>query len=128
MRISESMIRRIINEETKRVLREGSFPEEIEAVYGEEPPSEMEDEFSSSRSHVASNSMDPTGLVEKYMTDIEDLFKGGYDHDDSMDEAESMIDDLCENLKDSMHIWLREYLMENEMDRGEYERDMAEDR
>lgn len=124
MRLKESVIRRIIKEEAKRVIREAAFPEEVEAVYGKPPP-EMEDEFSSSHS---SNSMDPVGLVEKYMTDIEDLFRGGYDHEDSMSEAEGMIDDLCENLKDSMHIWLREYLMENEADRGEYERDMAEDR
>jgi hypothetical protein len=127
MKLTESKIRRIINEEAKRVLREGAFPEEIEAVYGKPPP-KMEAEFSSSWSPTVTNSMDPVGLLEKYMTDIEDLFKGGYDHDDSMAEAEDMIDDLCENLKDSMHIWLREYLMENEADRGEYERDMAEDR
>jgi len=124
MSLSESKIRRIISEEAKRVLREGAFPEEVEAVYGKPPP-EMEDEFSSFHS---SNTMDPVGLVEKYMTNIEDLFVGGYDHEDSMSEAEGLIDDLCEELKDSMHMWLRSYLMENEADRGEHERDMAEDR
>lgn len=124
MRLKESVIRRIIKEETKRVMREGAFPEEVEAVYGKPPP-EMEDEFSSSHS---SNSMDPTGLVEKYMTEIEDLFVGGYDPDDAMSEAEGMIDDLCEELKDSMHMWLRSYLREEQVTRGEYERDMEEDR
>ena len=120
MRLNESTIRRIIKEEAKRVMREGSFPEEVEAVYGKEPPSEQHDEPSSK--------MDPTGLVEKYMIDIEDLFVGGYDPDDAMSEAESMIDDLCEELKDSMHMWLREYLMDNEMDRAEYANDMEDDR
>jgi hypothetical protein len=124
MRLKESVIRKIIKEEAKRVMREAAFPEEVEAVYGKPPP-EMEDEFSSSHS---SSTMDPVGLVEKYMTHIEDLFVGGYDHEDSMSEAEGMIDDLCEELKDSMHIWLREHLMENEADRGEHDRDMAEDR
>ena len=124
MRLKESVIRRIIKEEAKRVMREGAFPEEVEAVYGKPPP-EMEDEFSSSHS---SNSMDPTGLVEKYMTEIEDLFVGGYDPDDAMSEAEGMIDDLCEELKDSMHMWLRSYLREEQVTRGEYERDMEEDR
>jgi len=120
MRVKESMIRRIIKEEAKRVLREGSFPEEIEAVYGEEPSSEMRDDPSSK--------MDPTGLVEMYMTHIEDLFAEGDDPDDAMSEAEGMIDDLCEELKDSMHMWLRSYLREEQGVGGEYERDMAEDR
>jgi hypothetical protein len=127
MRLTESKIRRIINEEAKRALREGAFPEEVEAVYGKPPP-KMETEFSSSWSPTVTNSMDPVGLVEKYMTDIEDLFKGGYDHDDAMSEAEGMISDLCENLEDSMHEWLRVTVMENEADRAEQERDMAEDR
>ena len=120
MRIKESMIRRIIKEEAKRVLREGSFPEEIEAVYGKEPSSEMRDDSSSK--------MDPPGLVEMYMTHIEDLFAGGDDPDDAMSEAEGMIDDLCEELKDSMHMWLRSHLGEEQSARGEYESDMAEDR
>ena len=120
MRISESMIRRIIKEEAKRAMSEGSFPEEIEAVYGKEPPSEMRDESSSK--------MDPAGLVEMYMTHIEDLFADGDDPDDAMSEAEGMIDDLCEELKDSMHMWLRSHLREEQGSRGEYESDMAEDR
>jgi hypothetical protein len=111
MRLKESTIRRIIKEEAKRVMREGAFPEEVEAVYGEEPSSEMRDESSSK--------MDPTGLVEMYMTHIEDLFVGGYDPDDAMSEAEGMIDDLCEELKDSMHMWLRSYLREEQATRGE---------
>jgi len=111
MRLKESTIRRIIKEEAKRVMREGAFPEEVEAVYGEEPPSEMRDESSSK--------MDPTGLVEMYMTHIEDLFVGGYDPDDAMSEAEDMIDDLCEELKDSMHMWLRSYLREEQAERDE---------
>jgi len=127
MKLTESKIRRIIKEEAKRVMREGAFPEEVEAVYGKPPP-EMEDEFSSSWSPTVTNSMDPTGLVEKYMTEIEDLFVGGYDPDDAMSEAEGMIDDLCEELKDSMHMWLRSYLREEQVARDEYERDMAEDR
>ena len=102
MRITESMIRRIIKEETKRVIKENE--------------ADVEDK------------MDPTGLVEMYMTNIEDLFVGGYDPDDAMSEAEDMIDDLCEELKDSMHMWLRSYLREEQAERGEYERDMAEDR
>ena len=120
MRISESMIRRIIKEEAMRAMSEGSFPEEIEAVYGKEPSSEMRDESSSK--------MDPTGLVEMYMTHIEDLFADGDDPDDAMSEAEGMIDDLCEELKDSMHTWLRSYIREEQSARGEYESDMAEDR
>jgi len=119
MKMKESKIRRIIMEEAKRVLREGAFPEELEAAYGKPPP-EMHGESSSK--------MDPTGLVEKYMTNIEDLFVGGYDPDDAMSEAEGMIDDLCEELKDSMHMWLRSYLREEQVARGEYERDMEEDR
>jgi len=96
------MIRRIIKEETKRVIKENE--------------ADVEDK------------MDPTGLVEMYMTHIEDLFVGGYDPDDAMSEAERMIDDLCEELKDSMHMWLRSYLREEQAARGEYKRDMAEDR
>lgn len=131
MRISESAIRRIIKEEAKRVMREGAFPEEVEAVYGKPPPEDREEhERFAHETHESSSShsMDPTGLLERYMTEIEDLFVGGYDHDDAMYEAEGMIDDLCEELKDSMHMWLRSYLAEEQIARGEYESDMEEDR
>jgi hypothetical protein len=30
-----------------------------------------------------------------------------------------MIDDLCEELKDSMHMWLRSYLREEQAERDE---------
>jgi len=102
MRITESMIRRIIKEEAKRVIKE----------------SEEE----------AENLMDPVGLVERYMTDIEDLFMGGYDHDEAMDEANDMIDDLCKNLGGSMRSWLMDYLRDDQMPRAEFEDDMEEDR
>jgi hypothetical protein len=39
MKITESKIRQIIREEARRVLREGAFPEEVEAVYGKPTPS-----------------------------------------------------------------------------------------
>ena len=106
MKLTESTIRRIVKEEAKRVIREGH----------------------EEGGHSMGGPKDPTGLVEKYMTHIEDLFVGGYDPDDAMSEAEGMIDDLCEELKDSMHMWLREYLMDNEMDRAEYANDMEDDR
>ena len=38
MRITRSALRRLIAEESARLLREAAFPEEIEAVYGEAPP------------------------------------------------------------------------------------------
>jgi len=106
MRLTESVIRRIIKEEATRVMREGN-------------PGD---------GSVSSNTMDPVGLVEKYMTDIEDLFKGGYDPDEAKDEASAMINDLCENLEESMHNWLHDYLSDHEMDRAEYESDRLEDR
>lgn len=102
MRITESMIRRIIKEEAKRVIKESEAD--------------------------AENKMDPVGLVEKYMIDIEDLFKGGYDHDDAMDEAEQMIEDLCFNMNNAMHDWLMDYLKDNDADRAEYEMDAEYDR
>lgn len=102
MKITESMIRRIIKEETKRVIKENE--------------------------EVGSDDTDFTGLIERYMTDIEDLFVGGYDHEDAMDEASGMIDDLCENIKDKMHEWLRVHLMDAESDRAEYQRDAEHDR
>lgn len=102
MRIAESMIRRIIKEEARRVISES------EADVG--------------------NRMDPVGLVERYMIDIEDLFVDGYDHESAMSEASGMIDDLCENLKDSMYDWLMDHLNDNRPARAEYDRDMEEDR
>ena len=102
MRITESTIRRIIKQEAKRVIRESD--EDV------------------------GNKMDPVGLVEKYMTDIEDLFKGGYDHDDAMDEANDMIEDLCFNMNNAMQEWLMDYLKDNHADRAEYEMDAEYDR
>jgi hypothetical protein len=99
MRLTESTIRRIIKEESKRALNEQMLER-----------------------------MDPVGLVERYMTDIEGLFKGGYDPDDAKLEASDMIDDLCENLKDSMHNWLMDYVRDEEMSRAEYANDMEGDR
>jgi hypothetical protein len=71
---------------------------------------------------------DPVGFLEMHMTHIEDLFKGGYDHDEAMDEASDMIEDLCFDLNNVMHEWLMDYLKDNEMDRAEYANDMEDDR
>ena len=101
MKLTESTIRRIIKQEAKRVLNEN------EDMGGPK---------------------DPVGFLEMHMTHIEDLFKGGYDHDDAMDEASDMIEDLCFNLNNVMHEWLMDYLKDNEMDRAEYDNDMEDDR
>lgn len=101
MRITESMIRRIIKEESKRIIKEG------EADVG--------------------SRMDPVGLVEKYMTHIEDIFTGGYDPEDAKIEASEAIDDLCDELRDSMHNWVMDTLHDAQAGRAEYERDMEED-
>jgi predicted transcriptional regulator len=118
MRLNESTIRRIIKEEAKRVMREGDEDDDIPE-------------------------MDAEGIIERYMIDIKDLFKGGYDPDDAMSEAEMMIDDMCEHLRDHMNKQtekfiddtrtksfneIMDYLREDQMDRSEYERDMEEDR
>lgn len=108
MRITESTIRRIIKQEAKRVIREGEG----------ERHSDSE----------TMNHYDPVGFLEMHMTHIEDLFKGGYDHDDAMDEAEGMIEDLCFDLNNVMHDWLMDYLKDNEQDRAEHERDAEYDR
>lgn len=102
MRLTESAIRRIIKEEAKRVIKEG-------------------DEY-------VGYMKDPVGLVERYMTHIEDLFQGDFDPEDAKIEASGLIDDLCENLKDSMHNWVMDTLHEAQAGRAEYDRDMEEDR
>jgi hypothetical protein len=106
MRLNESTIRRIIKEEAKRVIREGH----------------------EEGGHSMGGPKDPVGFLEMHMTHIEDLFKGGYDPDDAMDEASGMIDDLCFDLNNVMHEWLMDYLKDNEMDRAEYANDMEDDR
>ena len=106
MRLKESTIRRIIKEEAKRVIREGH----------------------EEGGHSMGGPKDPVGFLEMHMTHIEDLFKGGYDPDDAMDEASGMIDDLCFDLNNVMHEWLMDYLKDDEMDRAEYANDMEDDR
>jgi hypothetical protein len=44
MRITRSTLRRLIAEESARLLREAAFPEEIEAVYGRGREGEEEEE------------------------------------------------------------------------------------
>lgn len=44
MRITRKEIRGLIMEELHRALSEAAFPEELEGVYGEEPPAEIGDE------------------------------------------------------------------------------------
>lgn len=132
MRISESKIRRIISQEAKRIMREGAFPEEVEAVYGKQPP-EMEDEFSSFGSHSYEeeedeeedeSSADPIGLVNDCMSEIMRSFQDGGD----MHDASSMINDLCENLRNKMHKWAEKRMHNYHTEHGEHLRDMAEDR
>jgi hypothetical protein len=109
MRLTESAIRRIINEEAKKVMREG--------------------EGSGGHEH---DEMDPVGFLEMSMTHIEDLFKGGYDPDDAHEEAESMIADICFDMENVLRNWLYKYLKDDveddAMDRAEFARDMEEDR
>ena len=106
MRLKESTIRRIVKEEAKRVLKESH----------------------EEGGHSMGGPKDPVGFLEMHMTHIEDLFKGGYDHDDAMDEASGMIEDLCFDLNNVMHEWLMDYIKDEEMDRAEYEDDMEDDR
>jgi hypothetical protein len=106
MKLTESTIRRIIKQEAKRVIREGH----------------------EEGGHSMGGPKDPVGFLEMHMTHIEDLFKGGYDHDDAMDEASGMIEDLCFDLNNVMHEWLMDYLKDDEMDRAEYANDMEDDR
>jgi hypothetical protein len=79
MGLSKSTIRRIIKEESKRVLEES---------YSESGPS------------------DPVGILEMGMTHIEDLFGGRRDPDEIKDEASGLIEDICDHLKDSLHDWV----------------------
>jgi hypothetical protein len=106
MRITESMIRRIIKEEAKRVIKEGH----------------------EEGGHSMGGPKDPVGFLEMHMTHIEDLFRGDYDRDEAMDEASGMIEDLCFDLNNVMHDWLEDYVKDEEQDRAEYDRDMEEDR
>jgi hypothetical protein len=106
MRLTESSIRRIINQEAKRVLRES-----------DERHSDSE----------TMNHHDPVGFLERHMTLIEDLFQGGYDHDRAMDEAEGIIEDLCFDLNNVMHDWLMDHLRGDEMDHDEPDADDMED-
>ena len=107
MRLTESAIRRIIKQEAARVLRES-----------DERHSDAE----------TMNHHDPVGFLERHMTLIEDLFRGGYDHDRAMDEAEGIIEDLCFDMNEVMRNWLMDYLKDNEMDRAEYLNDLEDDR
>lgn len=120
MRFAESMIRRIIKEEATRVLCEGSFPEEIEAVYGSPPPEMDDDDIPE---------LDAQGIVERYMIDIEYLMKNtSRDREDTMIEVEGMIEDMCESLKDYVYDWAQETYEGKQMDRAEHSRDVEEDR
>jgi len=48
--------------------------------------------------------------------------------DDAKYEASGLIDDLYEDLRDSMHNWVMDTLNDAQMYRAEYDRDMEEDR
>ena len=99
MRITESMIRRIIKEEANRAINE-----------------QMDER------------MDPVTVLEMGMTHIEDAVRGEDDPRAARIEAEGMIDDICSELKESLHDWLDDYIKDNEQDRAEYERDTEYDR
>jgi hypothetical protein len=71
------MIRSIIKEETKRMIREG-----------------VDD----------AGMMDPVGLVEMYMTRIEDVIKSRRGSASGREVSE-LIEDLCAQLKDAMYDW-----------------------
>lgn len=109
MKLTESAIRRIINEEAKRVLREGEG-------FGDH----------------AQDEMDPVGFLEMSMTHIEDLFKGGSDNEAAFEEAESMINDICFDMENVLRNWLYKHVKDDveddAMDRAEFARDMEEDR
>jgi len=120
MRLKESMIRRIIKEEASRALREAAFPPEAVFDRGVSPPEMDDDDLPE---------MDAEGIRERYMIDIRDLFRGGYDPDDAKSEAAEMIDDMCDHLRRHMDEKTKAYIMnvreaaEQEME--EYLRDMG---
>jgi hypothetical protein len=91
------MMRRIIKEEAKRALREGSFPEEIEAVYGSPPPEMDDDDIPE---------LDFNGIMERYAIDIADMLSRGASRPARVkDEVMGMIDDMCEHLKSYVNDW-----------------------
>jgi hypothetical protein len=83
MKITESKIRQIIREEARRVLREGSFPEEIEAVYGKAPPE---------RSHRSARGSSEDNLRDFLLG----LLGGGIKHRDEAQVIIDMIYGLCD--------------------------------
>jgi hypothetical protein len=89
----------------------------------------MEDEFASFGSHSYEEEEDessagPIGLVNDCMSEImKSLQKGG-----GMHEASSMINDLCEELRDAMLAWAEEHMSDYHAEHGEHLRDMADDR
>ena len=116
MRINESMIRRIIKEEAKRALNEN----ENEEMGGpRDPVYELRGYMADLEEYM--------GVLDRYMLDIEDLFKGGYDHDNAMEEAEGMVADAIERmpkapqLEESFRDWLYDYLKETNQDEDEEE-------
>lgn len=104
MRLTESMIRRIIRQETKRALNEG------DGMYTSE------------------SDRDPSAYVREKMDEIKQMFMGGYDPEEAKDDASAAINDLCDDLRDILHDWLDSYLKDEEQDRAEYDDDMEHDR
>lgn len=79
MRITRSTLRRLIAEESARLLREAAFPEEIEAVYGEAPPEEdgFEDEDDYTYGDDPEEFMDlPAGEIQRRWRDLDEADKG----------------------------------------------------
>lgn len=63
MRITRSTLRRLIAEESARLLREAAFPEEIEAVYGEAPPEDSGGDGIPKMLHVMYRGFRPVFIV-----------------------------------------------------------------
>lgn len=63
MRITRSTLRRLIAEESARLLREAAFPEEIEGVYGEAPPEDEGGDGIPKQLHIMYRGFRPVFIV-----------------------------------------------------------------
>ena len=115
MKLTESAIRKIIKEEAKRALNEN----DMDSTAKRDPVYELRGYMADLEEYM--------GVLDRYMLDIEDLFKGGYDHDNAMEEAEGMVADAIERmpkapqLEESFRDWLYDYLKETNQDEDEEE-------
>jgi len=114
MKITEKQLRKIIQEEASELA--------LEAQGMEEPEEDL------NIGYEDPTGMDPIGMLEQCMSDVQDVLRSKADPDEAQEEAQVIIDGTLEDLREALLNWALSSHPQIQADKADYMADDIRDR